>query len=363
MKPISRRDFIKTSAVAGAAVCATPTLLIPESEAAWHRGTRIHPHVDNLRVVGVTDPKMTKAIEPVSSWAQQEALVDEAIVWENIDKLACALTRERNPAKAWQAIFVKPPGKSWSETSVAIKTNHIARQHTRSAVMSKVCHSLIDFLGVKGRNIHIYDGCHGKGMSRDTPFSGLTADCRIENQWQGITTPTRIPKPWNSGQGSADCLEHLVRGSVDILVNISMCKGHSHQYGGFTMTMKNHLGTFSPRPIHQGGGLDYLIAINKTSEILGPFDKRSGQVIYPRQQLCIVDALWASKKGPGCMPSHQPNFLAMGVFAPAVDYQIATQFRHKEMGWKPNREALERILKEFGIHKGDFPEDGRLIRA
>ena len=363
MKNISRRDFLKTSAIASAAITATPTFLIRQSEAAWLEGTRIHPNVDNLRVVAVTDRKMTKALEPVSSWAQQEALVNKAVVWENMDKLACALTLEMNPEKAWETIFVKHPKKSWSETSVAIKTNHIARQHTRSAVMSKICHTFTGLLGVKGHNIHIYDGCHGKGMSRNTPFSGLPAGCLIEDQWGGITTHTRIPKPWNGGESSAKCLHHLVNGSVDILVNISMCKGHSYQYGGFTMTMKNHLGTFSPHHIHDGGGLDYLIAINKTSEILGSLDKDTGKVIYPRQQLCLVDALWASKKGPGCNPSHQPNFLAMGVLAPAVDYQVATKFRHAKMGWKPNMKSLENILKAFSIDERDFPEGGRLISA
>jgi hypothetical protein len=148
---------------------------------------------------------------------------------------------------------------------------------------------------------------------------------------------------------------------VDILINISMCKGHSPRFGGFTMTMKNHLGTFSPDYAHEDGSQDYLIAINQTREILGPMDRRTGRVLYPRQQLCIVDALWASKRGPGGNPSHQPNFLAMGVMSPVVDYQVATKFRGERMGWKPNQRAVRRMLTEFGYAEDDLPNGGNLI--
>lgn len=134
-----------------------------------------------------------------------------------------------------------------------------------------------------------------------------------------------------------------------------MCKAHSSRFGGFTMTMKNHFGTFSPQPGHWVRGLDYLIAINQTPEILGPMDRQTGKVLYPRQQLCLVDALWASKRGPRGNPSHQPNFLAMGVLSPIVDYQVATKFRGKRMGWEPNMKATRRLLKDFGYRERDIP--------
>ena len=99
--------------------------------------------------------------------------------------------------------------------------------------------------------------------------------------------------------------------------------------GNLIVKMKNHFGTFAPGPGHGRGesGLDYLLAINQTPEILGKIDAKTDKVLYPRQQLCLVDALWASESGPWLGPSHQPNFLAMGVFSPVVDYMVATQFR------------------------------------
>ncbi|UCG99804.1 MAG: DUF362 domain-containing protein [Deltaproteobacteria bacterium] len=354
---------MKNTIIMGAAITAFPAVLLRKGKAAWAQKTLVHPRVNNLRVIGITDPTMTKAIEPRSSWARQNELVVTEVVWENIDKLACALAETRSPREAWRTIFIKPPRKAWASTVVAIKTNNIGQQHTRSAVMAKIVHTLASILGVKPFNIHIYDACHGYNMGRYTPFAGLPEGCRIEGAWGGSKTLTAVPGPWKDTGGQSKCLRHLVDGSVDILINIAMCKAHSKRFGGFTMAMKNHFGTFSPRPGHQPGGLDYLIAINQTPEILGPMDQRTGKVLFPRQQLCLIDALWASKGGPGGNPSHQPNFLAMGVMAPVVDYLVATKFRGEMMGWYPYMLATRRMLTGFGYTESDLPAGGNIIEA
>jgi hypothetical protein len=360
MKKVTRRKFLRDAVVAGAAATAFPTLFIPKARAAWARKTLVHPNVDNLRVVGLTDPSMIRAVEPSASWARQEELVVRQAVWDSMDKLAVALAEIPNPDPAWRTIFVKPPAKAWSDTVVAIKINNIAQQHTHSAILSKVCTTMVQ-LGVRTHNIHIYDACHGGNMGRKTPFYGLPEGCRLEGRWGGSSIPVPVPSPWRAGSDSR-CLKHLANGTVDILVNIAMCKGHSDRFGGFTMTMKNHFGTFSPRPAHQPGGSEYLLAINQTPEILGAMDPRTGRVLYPRQQLCIVDALWTSKHGPGGNPSHQTTFLAMGVFSPVVDYVVATSFRGKKMGWEPNT-AAERMVTEFGYAPSDIPGGGTLVEV
>jgi len=361
MHQISRRRFLKQSAILGTALTTVPTVLIPKAHAAWARKTTVHPNIDNLRVVCVTDPHMTTASNPRTSWMRQEELVNVSVVWENMDKLACVLAQEHDPDRAWRTVFIKPPRKSWSDTVVAIKTNNISKQHTHSAVMSKLCRTLTDILQVHPGNIHIYDACHGHNLTRKTPFTGLPEGCRIENQWGGSTAQTRIPRPWQGSGGKSTCLKYLVDGTVDILINIALCKGHNSRFGGFTMTMKNHFGTFSPDPGHSEGSVDYLMAINQTPEILGPMDPRSGTVLFPRQQLCLVDALWASKHGPGGNPSHQPNFLAMGVMSPIVDYQVATKFRKARMKWRPNMGTTHRMLTEFGYEKNDLSAGDKFI--
>ena len=215
---ISRRRFVKNAAIIGAGITAFPFVFIRKSNAAWARKTAIHPNVDNLRVVGITDPGMTNGLEPKASWFRQNELVKQKAVWENIDRLACTLTKSGDPVKAWETIFVRPPRKPWSETVVAIKTNNIGVQHTRSAVMSKICHTLVDIIGVKPGNIHIYDACHGSDMRKDTPFADLPDGCRIEDRWGGSNTYTKIARPWKGGEDKSECLKYLVDGK----------RGHPH---------------------------------------------------------------------------------------------------------------------------------------
>lgn len=354
---------MKKAIAAGTTLAAFPAVLPNAAHAEEVPKVVVHPNVNNLRVVGITDPGMTTARNPVSSWETQDQLVSREAVWRNMDKLASGLAEVSNSARAWQSIFMKPPGKAWSDTTVAIKTNNIGRQHTRSAVMAKICHTLTGTLGVQPSNIRIYDACHGRSMHKKTSFSDLPEACRIENKWGGSTTLTSIPAPWKKGRSESKCLEHLVNGSVDILINIAMCKGHSQKFGGFTMSMKNHFGTFDPWPGHMFGGADYLIAINKTPEILGEMEPQTGRVLFPRQQLCLIDALWASECGPGCTSSHQPDFLAMGVLSPIVDHVVATRFRGEKMGWHPNMEMTHRMLAEFGYNENDLLSGGKLIEV
>jgi hypothetical protein len=363
MDKISRRSFIKKTVAAGVGISTFPMFFIPKARANWAPKTIVHPNVDNLRVVGITDLRMTKIDKEIPlDWADQEKLVNKKAVEENMDKLPCRLVDTGNPGEGWRGIFVKPPLKSWSDTVVAIKTSCILVQHTRSAVMAKTCHVLTDILGIKPSNIHIYDARHGFRMV-STPFRGLPEGVRVEGEWSGITMITSVPPPWNGGK--VHCMEQLTSGFVDILINISMCKGHDPQFGNFTMTMKNHFGTFNPAPAHTSVKVstDYLMAINQTPEILGKMDDKTGKVLYPRQQLCLIDALWASETGPAGGPSHQPNFLAMGVFSPVVDYVVATEFRGKKMGWEPNKDVTHRMLSDFGYSESDLPAGGKLIEV
>ncbi len=361
---MSRRRFLRTTAAGALALGAAPTIILPRRAEAFQPGAKVHPNISPLRIVGLQDPAMTTDLRERSTWQQQEELVAWDVVGDNVDRLACTLAEEADPAAAWRAIIVRPPGKSWSDTVVAIKTNNIAVQHTRSAVMSKVCRALTDVIGVRPHNIHIYDAKHGAKLAQTTPFSGLPDGVGVRDTWGGIGEQTAVPEPYAGGSRRTRCVGRMVRGEVDILINIAMCKGHMPDFGSFTMTMKNHFGTFDPKPSHgPGGGADYLIGINKTPEILGSMDPKTGNVLFPRQQLCIVDALWASRQGPLVPSDSQPNALFMGTFAPTLDYVTALSFRRDVMGWPVKMNVADRFLTEFGIAKSDLPNAGKFINA
>ncbi len=359
---VSRRSFLKGAAVGALALSSIPTIIIPRRASAYEPGGRIHPNVNPLRVVGLRDPAMIAAEAVPAAWEAQDDIVATAKVHQNLDRLALALAEEGSVEDAWRKILLKPAGKGWSDVVVAVKTNQIAQQRTRSAVMSKVCRVFTDVLGVPGGNIFIYDARHGAGMSEHNPFKGLPEGVHVADQWGGINTPIQVPEPYT--RGSSRCMSHLAKGEVDILVNIALCKAHGAQFGNFTLCLKNHFGTFDPGPAHAaGGGADYLIGINKSPAILGEIDQRTGGVMFPRQQLCVVDALWSSKPGPGGPPTHQTNALLMGVFGPAMDYLGGMDFRQNTMGWPVNPTVTRRFLTEFGFTPQDLPNQGSIIDA
>lgn len=361
---LDRRSFIKNTSAGAAVLGAGPTLLIPRFFDPGEGGFEYTPHISPFRVVGVHDSEMTREEKPTAPWRVQDKLVQDDIVGENIDRLACALSEEKKIAHAWKKIFMKPAGKSWSDVVVAVKTNNIARQHTRSAVMAKMCRVLVEVMKVKPSHVFIYDACHGGDMLKKTPFKGLPEGCSISSQWGGYNMEVPLGRPWFEGKRKAKCLDHLVKNKVDILINIALCKGHSTRYGAFTMCMKNHLGTFNPRPhAHEDGCTDYLFSINKSPLILGEFDEAKKKVVRPMQQLCLIDALWASEGGPACDSSAQPNRLFMGVFAPTLDFRIAHRFRKETMGWSINDSVTDRFLTEFGFEPSDFPKDGDIKDA
>ncbi len=362
-REMSRRRFLKATADGALTLSSIPTIIIPRRVEALQPGGRVHPYISPLRVVGVRDAGMASAVEGGANWAKQEQLVVWDAVQQNMDRMAVALAQERNPADAWGKIFLKPAAKSWSDVVVAIKTNQIAIQRTRSAVMSKVCR-VLTALGVKGSNIHIYDACHGGNMSRTNRFQGLPEGVHLADKWGGSTVNTLVPTPYFDGQREAPCLGPLVKGEVDILVNIALCKGHGAGWGRFTMSLKNHFGTFSPKPGHgQGGSADYLIGINKSPEILGQMDPQTGDVLFPRQQLCIIDALWASDKGPSVPTSAQPNALTMGTFGPALDYVTAMRLRKDTLGWTVREDVPRRFLTECGYTVANLPNGGQIVDA
>ena len=359
---VSRRDLLKRAALGALALSVAPTIFIPRREQVYAAAEEVHPNISPLRVVGVRDAGMVKGTSTNTGWDVHDPLVVAEAVNDNVDRMAMALAQEKSAADAWKKILLKPAAKSWGDVVVAIKTNQIAEQRTRSAVMAKVCHVLTDQMGVKGANIFIYDACHGDSM-KGNPWKGLPQGVTMAGKWGGSNLDTSVTGP--NGPVRTQCLDHLVKGEVDMLINIALCKGHSAEFGGFTMCMKNHFGTFNPGPGHArgSGGANYVIAINRAPEVLGRLDPISGKVLFPRNQLCIVDGLWIEQAGPGGLPSNQANMLLMGTFAPAMDYVGALRVRRDMMGWRVNEQVLAQVSKEFGFSDADLPNKGEIIDA
>jgi hypothetical protein len=333
---LSRRDFL----FAGSTLAiGTPLALsyAAPAETAFNGRRPVNPLIDNLLVVCGINAAMVKT-DP-SSWEMegQNAAVDAVQIEKTLDAMAISLSGADTAGAAWSRIFHKPAEKEWKSLKAAIKVNCIAINHPRIAVVNKVCLELLR-LGIPAEKIIIYDGCHNAAPLYSAYIGkGLPAGVQVSDKYSALggTVKAPIPAP---NKGEYHCAKALSDGSIDLLVDIAVNKGHQQGYGGTTLTMKNHAGTFDPKPLHLGGGMDYLIAFNKSDAIRGKD--------AVRQQLCIIDSLWGAKNGPGGPPDKRLDRLVMGTFSPVVDYLTAKKIREPELN--ATHKDIERFVTEFG---------------
>jgi hypothetical protein len=310
-----RRAFLKLTAAAG--VTGVTLARVKLARAAWPKtGTLdINPDISNTLVVACKDEAMVKG-KPSSTFAAQNSAADSARIAANLDAMAMRLANTTTPDAAWKTIFRS--SKPWASTRVAIKINVTETKNMpRLAVVEKLCR-VIAGLGVPATNIIVYDGgpeSFASATSNYTPYFSTTDSSKIPgvvghiNDELGGTTDAPLPDGTTS-----PCTADIAKGAIDILVNIAINKGHIY-YGKASLCMKNHYGTFLPN--HDA---DYLFTINKSDAIVGGTP--------PRQQLCIVDSLFAIKtynNGPDTMP----YYLVMGTFAPIVDYLTVKKVREE----------------------------------
>ena len=355
-KAKSRRDFLKTTA-ASAAWLSLGTFGVKTSPAqgtAWTAGMRINPAIPNTRVVSCTDEKMisdmekAKVMSTFAGTANQNTCINTARVEENMDAMAQALTGKPSAQEAWSTVFMKPAAKEWRSVKAAIKANCATTLiMPKIAVVNKVCVELMR-LGVAAANITIYDAVDdASGSEKYTPFigNGLPDGIVVSSLTrEGVSVPV--------GSGTLQCCSVLARQDgptivypTDILINCAVNKGHNTGYGQFTMCMKNHTGSIKFSCPTQ----EELIAMNQCEAIIGGTDGAPC-----RQQLCIVDSLWASWVGPTNPPDYLPCTISMGTLAPAVDYQVAMKIRKEVMNAPPEEKWIDPWLERFNINKTDL---------
>jgi hypothetical protein len=303
--------------------------LFAQSTGGWVSGLQVNPAIDNRRVVCCHDVNMLTSNPVNSTMASQNAPVNANLVASNLDQMAMQLAQKPTATEAWSTIFRS--SKSWANTKVAIKTNAIqgsTGNHPRVALIKKICDVFIDQLGVPVSNLILYDANSDASASYST-YSSLTDATKIRAtvskyaQALGGMVPVTIAGSTKGISAPAD----LVNGVIDVLVDICVLKVHSgpgtsYAFGGCSLCMKGHLGTF----INQGTDaspsstglhvLEAIFNINKHAAILG------GNPV--RQQLCIVDALLANG-GSSAIWSVRSDRIVMGTFAPIVDYLAATK--------------------------------------
>ncbi len=353
MEPISRRNFVKTTLISAGGILAAGQPVFSGSNSttqAYFPGMVVNPDIDNLRVVCGVNKAMVSGAPSGWSMTGQNSVVNGAEVDRTLDASVMSLASKVNAADAWKTIFRKPESKNWDTVKAAIKVNCIGYNHPRLAIVNKCCIEL-NKLGVKYENIYIYDGSQNAGQIY-SPFigKGLPEGVIIGNRNDALGGTVQIEIPIKDGFKSYECTRMIADGSIDILINIAVNKGHDWDLGGTTLTLKNHAGTFDPWPIHRDGNrdglrLDYILGFSKSNALWG------GNPV--RQQLCIVDSLWGSSRGdPNAIPDKQLDCLVIGTFSGAVDYLTAKKIREPLLGAAHG--PVDLFVKSFGYKEKEL---------
>jgi hypothetical protein len=347
MDHCNRRDFIRRTILGIGGMITVGRGIFGKDEPIKHvfvPRMAVNPDIDNLRVVCGVNKAMAKGDPGSWEMAAQNEPVDGDQVAITLDAMAKSLSKKTDAAEAWKTIFRKPESKKWPSVVAAIKVNCIGKNHPRVAVVNKICVEL-GKLGVECKNIHIYDGCHNAGPLYSSYIGkGLPAGVVVSDKDKAMGGTVKHPIPDKKNK-SFQCTKIIADGTVDILVNVAVNKSHDNKFGETTLTLKNHAGTFEPKHIHMGGGFDYILAFNKSDALWG------GSPV--RQQLCIVDSIWGSKKGgPFVAPDIRLDRLVMGTFSGAVDYLTAKKLREPLMG--VTHGPIDRFITEFGYAENEM---------
>jgi hypothetical protein len=356
----TRRAFLKTSAASAAGIAAAG--VFPQAVSArsgeWAPGLQINPDIDNLTVVSCKDTRYFSTIPLNTSFKDVNAAINDSVVTADMDEMAKALVRKKYPgataAEAWKKIFQKPANKDFSAATVAFKVNTLEPNLLPSvAVINKIAEEL-NRLGVPYVNMIIYDGLSNTyvkytedigGVQKPLPIikpgirvSDLNLLLKTSSPSSNGQVPAYVPAPFDK---TINCTADIANGVVDILVSFAVTKTHWDYFGGVTLTMKNHFGTFDPSN-SQLHSYNALIGINKSNAIIGGTP--------PRQQLAVIDAIRSISTGNYGPPDPQarwPYRIVMGTFAPAVDYVMAKKVMSQEMK-VPLFPAIENYMLDFG---------------
>jgi hypothetical protein len=272
MTPLARRQFLKTSAVAGAAAAvsgcsafANKSTVAPQPVNSTPETVETLPMINTPEAVktqpGITTPEPVKtqpvintptAVKPQLVKIYPEALksvvvhthhsgvwagdtLQPAVLTQMLDASITKLTGMDDPLKGWQALFL-PTEK------IAIKINTIAGSitGTHPAFLAAVLERL-KAAGMPDEQIFVYDR-----DSWEIDYAGFT----VNKNSPGIIlrgTDGDYAEGFKVMNKDVRLSNFLLK--CDALINLPILK--QHMYAGVSFSMKNHYGTFdSPANFH-----------------------------------------------------------------------------------------------------------------
>ena len=226
MTPLSRRDFIRLSALGTAALAGGGALAACAGESGPAAAMAPAANAAGPRWPG----RVVRARHP-GVWRDRK--LDPAVLHQLLDASVVQLTGAPDPRQAWSALV--RPGER-----VAIKVNSIPRgsSHVVLALAAITC---LREAGIKPEDITLFDWTTESLKDAGFPVNQSGAGVRCHG------TDGNFSGGWTIA-GKAVRLSRILTG-CDALINIPILKAFTE--GGISFAMKNHYGSFDiPSDFH-----------------------------------------------------------------------------------------------------------------
>jgi Domain of unknown function (DUF362) len=286
---MKRRDFLKRTAIAGAAVSIGPVV----------NGMALGQTVKS-KVVIANDPQ-----------CYANNIVNAARVQDMVDHAVMALTGQTVKAAAYEALF---PNPITTATKIAIKYNE------SSSGSSPTINTV-----------------------RDALISGLTS------MVNGTYPANKINVITSGTGGSANGPQFTIGGTsyrmkddivnCDYLINLPICWAVGSNTAGVTLSMKNNMGSVGAGPLSAGIHSNIQNSSAPSLSILN-----SQQMFKDKQVLVLIDAITLCTEASG--PAGMANAVAYSIIASkdtvAADYQGLQILKAK--GLSSDRQAVANTI-------------------
>lgn len=279
---LSRRDFIKSSAVSLAAVGAAARIL-PAATIASHSGPigtgkGIHPG----RVVWVHDPEAAKWAGPGNGHLWQDEHTDPAACDRMMSRAIQTLTGQSSDAKAWDALFrhhnkISGKGDVGYRTGekITIKVNFVGLIRTMKSVdrQTYTLQSWVDYMNTspqliaallkqltRSAGVQQSDIAVGDGLAY---FANEYYD-QLHRQFPDVTyldchgaagretmSRSQVPFHWSCDTEGAKT-DYLPAAFVEAEYLINFANLKAHRGSGVTLCAKNHYGSLFRLPPERG---------------------------------------------------------------------------------------------------------------
>ena len=324
--PISRRDFVKISAIAAASAQLYPAFAGEGNSDSKSRIVRVHdPNATKPWDYSANAP-WNHTVEPGEDGSPGKTkeryfdYIKEDVVAKMLDRGLCELTDAESAADAWRMLL--PNLQLSDRITIKMNMNNASfdknittnRMDQTMPLVNGILEDLVNGLGLSEERITILDASrwfHPEKMKGRCRFKNVHwVDETEEERWdknESVTFTQDTPEP------GGDFWMPKAYTHAEHIINLCLMKSHNC---GITGAMKNHLGSIpSPRNLHEGMGSKSFIA-----------DVCNSPCIRNKVRVNIADALfanwhnnvWAPRPWK-TFPGESPNSLIMGTDPVALD--------------------------------------------